>query len=47
MDPSFYMEFVTPPIHFGRVILDVRSSSLLVSLLRSFSGLLCDVCLGW
>ena len=34
------MGFVTPPIHFGRVILCVLSSPFLVSIL-------CDVCLGW
>ena len=40
------MGFVTPPIHFGRLILCVRSSPFLVSLLRPFSGYLCDVYLG-
>ena len=32
---------------FGRVILNVSGSSFLVNIMRPFSGLLWDVCLGW
>ena len=47
MERRFYIGLVTPPIHFGRVILDVWSGPFLVSLLRPFSGsFIWDVCLG-
>ena len=44
MELRFYMRFVTPPIHFGRVILNVWISPFLVSLLRPFTGLFLVFC---
>ena len=39
MELRFYVRFVTPPTHFGKVIPNVWISPFLVSLLRPFTGL--------
>ena len=46
MELGFFMGLVTPPIHFGRVILHVWSSLFLVSLLGYFTVFYATCALG-